>query len=246
MRTRTAFLPGGTGSSRVGWVDSFQSLPAVLQRLELPGPTAVLILIGGASKMSDTELESQLALFDEAVVPVCAELGVTVVDGGTDAGVMGSMGRASVHATRAIPLVGVAPAALVDVPGEPTDETERERLEPNHQFFVLVPGGAWGDESPWLTAVGLVIADGMPVLELLVNGGEISKMDVTQAISAGVPVIAVDGTGRTADELARALVGETKGEWAETPSRSGLVISVPLDLAVLRAALIRGLTTREG
>jgi hypothetical protein len=71
-------------------------------------------------------------------------------------------------------------------------------LEPRHTHFVLVPGSDWGDEAPW------------------------------QSVAAGRPVLAVAGSGGTADGLAAAARGAPADERAAALAASGLV--EPFDL----------------
>jgi hypothetical protein len=50
---------------------------------------------------------------------------------------------------------------------------------------------------------------------ILVNGGETAWKDVEISVAAGRPVIVVEGSGRTADVLAKALHGEVSDERAQ-------------------------------
>jgi SLOG in TRPM, prokaryote len=74
---------------------------------------------------------------------------------------------------------------------------------------ILVPGQAWGDESPWLSRVATAMADGQPSLTLVINGGQITYDDIDNSLRAGRPVIVLEGTGRTADAIAAAARGDT-------------------------------------
>ena len=76
-------------------------------------------------------------------------------------------------------------------------------LDPNHTHFVLVPGSKWGDESPWIAKLATVLSGGNPSLTILVNGGEISRLDVENSLVTDRPVLALKGSGRLADELVK-------------------------------------------
>src|SRR5215208_6911025 len=106
-------------------------------------------------------------------------------------------------------------------------------LEPNHSHFVLVPGTVWGDETPWLAAVATTLAGTQESATLLLNGGEISWADVEASVAAGRPVVAVAGSGRTADALAAAVRGMPGDRRAAGLAASGLVHAA--DLADRRA-----------
>jgi hypothetical protein len=77
--------------------------------------------------------------------------------------------------------------------------------EPNHTHLVVVPGGRWGDERPWLLAVAAAVSAGRPRAMLLVNGGPLARREALEAAADGVPVLVLRGSGRVADELADAV-----------------------------------------
>jgi hypothetical protein len=86
-----------------------------------------------------------------------------------------------------------------------------------------VPGTEWGDEAPWLADVADVLADGVPSVTVLINGGDIAQKDVLESIGAGRLVILVAGSGRTADMLVGALQGEEDDDQAKKLAASGLL-----------------------
>jgi hypothetical protein len=201
-------------------VQHTKELPSALEELGLRNDYLALVLVGGASKMGTTELNRLRSLFVEEQVPVVTARGAVVIDGGTDAGVMQLMGQARASATATFPLIGVVPTGKVTISGlhhqDPT-------LEPHHTHFVLVPGTRWGDESPWLSRIASVLSARTASLTLLVNGGEIAWEDVTQSVKAARPVVILAGSGRTADALARATLGEAADEHAKSLATSALL-----------------------
>jgi hypothetical protein len=203
-------------------------LSTALGKIGLHESRPVLVLIGGASKLSNTDLTQLRSLFVEALAPLAESLGVFVVDGGTDAGVMRLMGQARAEIGATFPLVGVAPVGLVSLPDTLFSSSYGSPPEPHHTHFVLVPGSNWGDESPWLAHVASVLADGAPSVVVLINGGEIAWEDVSQNIKVGRPAIAIAGSGRAADALATALRGEVTDERARTLVASNLVQAIDL------------------
>ena len=111
-------------------------------------------------------------------------------------------------------------------------------LDAHHTHFVLVPGAEWGAESPWIAQVGTELAGGLPSVTVLVNGGEIAYADVEHSLRAGRPVLAIAGSGRTADELSSAVRGVPADERAVRLAASGLVRAVDSgDLRTLERAL---------
>jgi hypothetical protein len=138
------------------------------------------------------------------------------------------MGQARAEAGGTFPLIGVAAEGTVTFPNATNSRSEAWPLEPHHTHFVLVPGSNWGDESPWIARVASILANGLPSVTVLVNGGKIAFEDVSQSIKAGRPVVVIAGSGRTADTLAAALRGEVTDRWASVLVASGLLQAIDL------------------
>jgi hypothetical protein len=204
-------------------------LPAVLDGARLRRGRTVVVLVGGAEGMSEDVLDRVQELFRTVVVPLLDLHGIAVVDGGTDAGVMRAVGRARAAAGGGFPLIGVAARGTLALPGADAS-VDAAFAEPNHTHLLLVPGNSWGDEAPWLATVADVLADGSPSATLLVNGGEIAYADVKRSLERGRSVIALAGTGRTADALADAVAGRPSDPRAVgLAGHADLVRAVPVD-----------------
>lgn len=172
-------------------------------------------------------------LFRAVVAPAAARAGAVVVDGGTDAGIMRLIGEARAANGGSFPLLGVVAASLLDGGGDAPGDASHP--EPHHTHFVLVPGSKWGDESAWLARAATVLAPDASVT-LLVNGGDIAWQDVERSVAAGRRVIAVEGSGRTADALAAAARGDGSDPRARALAETGLVETVRWDDAEALAA----------
>jgi hypothetical protein len=229
-------------------VSTLEDLPHLLEAAGLSrGP--VLVLVGGAGGLEATDEDRLTSLIREHVLPLVERAGATVVDGGTDAGVMKAMGNARAEACAQFALVGVAAVGTVPEPGDVPEEVARTRVEPQHTHIALVPGDTWGDESAWLSEVASVLSTGHPSVTLLLNGGEIAYTDVRHSLAVGRPVVVVAGSGRTADAIAAAADGAPGEPRAARIAASPLVRVVPLDAprvvsAALSAALA-GTTSAE-
>jgi hypothetical protein len=147
-----------------------------------------------------------------SIVPVVQRLGATVVDGATRVGVMRLVGEVRAEAGGGFALVGVVAARL---------RAEAE-LDEHHTHFVLVPGEKWGDESELLSAFATVVG-GRRAVTVLANGGATAWGDLAFSIAEKRPVVALAGSGRTADELAAADTPR-----ARALHESGLVSVVPV------------------
>ncbi len=188
------------------------------------GGRPVLVVVGGASKMSSGERRRLTPLFTEVLAPLAHRLRTTVIDGGTDTGVMSMMGSARGDGGWSFPLVGVIVERLTNQSAQAS--VDAADLEPNHTHFVFVPGSEWGEEAPWLARLATVVAGSEPSATVLVNGGDIAADDVGNSIDAGRRVVVLDGSGRTADALAAAVRGERADGSLATLAASGLVHAV--------------------
>lgn len=197
-------LGNGTAARAVR-LRTFDELEEAVERLEL-SPRPVLVVVGGASGMEEEHSAGLGALFADVLAPLAERLRATVVDGGTDTGVMRLMGAARAAGSHTFPLVGVVVDELADRGGEV--RADAAALEPHHTHFVLVPGSEWGEEAPWLARLASVVADGLGSATIVVNGGEITLKDVAYSVQAGRVVVALKGTGRTADAITAALEGD--------------------------------------
>lgn len=213
--------------SELLWIDSVQALAPALRRARIPLGSPVLVLVGGASGMTEEVLPALTELFVDALVPMLDRLGVVVVDGGTDAGVMRLIGQARTESAARFPLIGVAASGTVAIPGRPSTP-DMAAVATGHTHLILVPGQQWGDESPWLAAVGTAVAAGQPSATLLVNGGAIAYRDAEYSLAAGRRLVVLEGSGRTADVIARAKRGEPIDQAAAGIANSALTQCVSL------------------
>lgn len=224
-------------------VQNFDELPQAVRDLGLSSPRPVIVLVGGAGRMTKADLARLRLLFNEALAPIAEELGAVIVDGGTDAGVMRLMGQA--RASRNFPLVGVVVEQLAAMPSHHVEKNQWT-LEAHHTHFVLTPGLKWGDEAIWISRLATVLADTQPSVTVLINGGDIAYHDAAYSVEQHRPVLIVEGSGGTADVLAKALRGSANNQRARQLAASGLLSSVQLKHgpAALSAA-IRNLLHKE-
>ncbi len=185
--------------------------PAKMVRaLGLEKPQGILYTVGGAGLLDETYKPRLEQLFSRGVARVAIETGTLVIDGGTQSGVMEIMGRAIADHEHQAPLLGVSPAGLVTYPGGPAeDEQGHTPLDPNHSHFVLVDTDQWGGETDTMIGVAAVLAQGTPIVTILVNGGGIAKQEILRSVRKGWPIVVINGSGRLADEIA--------GLWQEKP-----------------------------
>ena len=175
---------------------------AILRRLGLLHPRPALFVSGGARQLT-AEHEALARELQRGVARAAAALGLALVDGGTDSGVMALLGAARAELDANFPLIGVLPSGMLAQRGPAI-------LERQHSHFLLVEGEDWGAESGWLSRLAFALTGGKhPCLGLLINGGRVARRDITAALGQGIPLWVLKGSGRLADELARAREDDT-------------------------------------
>lgn len=201
-------------------------IPGLVQSLSLGTPRPVLVLIGGASGLADTDVDHLTEYLSRYALPTIQRVGAVVVDGGTDAGVMRAIGRVRRDAREPFPLIGVIARGVARLGAETTPGATA--MEINHTDLVVVPGEEWGDEVPWLGRITTAIAGPRPSVTLLVNGGEIAYRDMRDSLRRDRPVVVLAGSGRTADVVAAAANGlGTESAAVRQLATSPLTIVVP-------------------
>ncbi|MGB3204635.1 MAG: hypothetical protein WBB28_06570 [Crinalium sp.] len=222
-----SFNDGQTATAAT--VSEVEELFDVLEQMGLLGSHPILVIVGGASQMSEADFRLIQNLFVEVLAPVAQRLGAYIVDGGTDVGVMRLIGNARHQINAQFPLIGVAPTRKVILPNQTESTDDAALLEPHHTHFILVPGNNWGDESPWIVQVATMLAGSAPSVTVLINGGEITFLDAANSIIVGRRVMVIAGSGRTADKLVCALNGEATDERAEKLAASGKLQTIDLE-----------------
>ncbi len=203
-------------------------LATMLSRLGLVEPRPVLVVVGGASQLSETDFERVRSLFTEILAPLAQRLGLYVVDGGTDAGVMWMMGLARQQVKGTFPLIGVAPQGVVTFPNQAPPQEMAASLEAHHSHFILTPGLNRGDESPYLAKIGTHLSGSLPSVSVLINGGEITWVDAAASVSEGRSIVVIGGSGRAADRLTAALSGHSTDQRSKPLINSGLLQAIDL------------------
>lgn len=209
-------------------VQDWQDLSTALKIVGLDKSCPVLVLIGGASHLSPSSHDRLQHLFTDLLAPLAEALGMIVIDGGTDAGVMQLMGLARAEIAARFPLVGIAAIEKICFPNA-SPSPGQHPLEPHHTHFILVPGQCSGDESPWIAQAAEILAGDAPSVSVLINGGRVSFIDVQESVAKRRPVIVIAGTGRLADAIAAAVLQpEQINEELSTVVNTGCFMLCPL------------------
>ena len=180
--------------------------------LHIPPFHSVIMLVGGAESMRATIHHNLVQLFTHGIALFAATHHALIIDGGTHSGVMELIGTAIATQHHRSPLLGVSPSGLVSYPGQPirVEHEERGPLDPNHSHFVLVETDVWGGETAIMYELAQLFSQGLPSVAIVVNGGTIAVQEMLYNVHQKRPILVLQGSGRTADDIARL--------WQEKPS----------------------------
>ena len=174
------------------------SAAEILRTLALPPPRATLCLNGGTAEL-EAGLKAQLEkLLVDGVARTAAAEKLTLLTGGTDAGIFALLGSGLAKWGRPAPCLGVAPEGCVAVPGREGGDTP---LEPHHSHFVLVAGRAWGDETATMSTLAEELSREHPYVAVFAGGGEITAREMLANARGGRQMILLAGSGRKTDAV---------------------------------------------
>jgi hypothetical protein len=245
-------LAGGRSAIAVAAPANVSGEEAIVA-LALPRPHGVIVLNGGT-----TELPADLAAtlrdtLGKGIARVAVEQRLTVVTGGTDAGIFSLFGQA-LGDGRTAPCIGVVPAGRVTWPERPSpgdrgpEAEELVPLEPHHSHFLLVAGDEWSAETEAMLSLADALGADCTSLAVLAGGGAGSRREILGHVRAGRPVIVLAGTGRLADQLAGVIAGGSPSdpETAEIASTDLITVVDSAEPSSTLAQLVRaGLGTKN-
>ncbi len=190
--------------ARCVFPDHRNELPQALSELNLGDHYPVIVLVGGFIQ-DQHEAVTQQAI---DVVASCAEENCAlIVCGGSDLGVMASIGRTRRMHGYKFPLLGINLESLVTWPKGPRSQRflwwgkERFPLATGYSHFILVPGNEYGEDSPWIAEAASLLSKDNRSITILANGGNVTRKDIALSLENERAVIVLAGTGRLADEM---------------------------------------------
>jgi transient receptor potential cation channel subfamily M member 2 len=188
---------------------------------KMPKPEVIITVTGGAQDFQLTR--QQQVAFDRGLVSAAQSAKAWIFTAGSDTGVMRLVGNALAKYNVALPIVGVFPWGVVNerelltnVPTvssvshyKPTPPTiDGAPLNPHHSHFVFVDNGtkgrkSWGSEIQLRSALEASIskAKGIPIVQLVVQGGPGTLQTVESTALAGKPIVVLTDTGGAATAL---------------------------------------------
>lgn len=186
---------------------------AVWQQLIISPFKALIALSGGAGKMDLASMPELQHFFQHVLAPFAVQEKVGFIDGGTDAGVMALLGRGLLQTGVRSPSIGITPEPEVNYPGK--QQPHLTAIERNHTHVVLIENATWGEEIDVMYGLVGLLAQSMPALTVLVNGGQLAYPEVMRTIQLNLPLIVLQGSGRLADRIVNCQQGEDDPEIAD-------------------------------
>lgn len=180
----------------------------VAKTLGFHEPRLTIYVTGGAKEMSDEDMRATRRIVENGLARFAEDHNAVVIDGATNVGIPALVGDARRKNHYRFPLLGIAPMDLVQYPGY--DNDDGGPLNEGHSHFVLTTVDEFGDESEMITHLTYQISGGgqKPALGILINGGKVTREEVytrTTSERFSFPLFVIEGTGRFADLLARAV-----------------------------------------
>lgn len=200
--------------------DRLEQLPRALDELELRGSYPVIVLVGGFIQEQHAEA-TQRAI--EVIAAFAEENHALIICGGSDLGVMASIGHTRAAHRYTFPLLGINLKHLVTWRKGPRSKRllwwgiKRWPLSSGYSHFLLVPGNQYGEDSLWIAEAATCLSQGDRSVTVMANGGRVARKDISLSLEDKRPVIALAGTGRFADEL------------SNQPDKPPLLKAVPAD-----------------
>src|SRR5262245_24787129 len=198
--------------------------------IDLKAGSPVILVIGGAANLDAGVVAALLPLFERGLLRAASAVGATILDGGTDAGVMSAVGQAKGATGSAATLVGVAPATKVTYPNDDRQAKGTTSLEPNHDAVILARAADYGGETALLFEVLDVVMGSQPAVVVVAGGGDVTEKELTLAAKRRLPIVAISGSGGVADQLIAAAAADdtAEGPLAEIAATAD-ISDIPLD-----------------
>jgi hypothetical protein len=172
-----------------------QDVTLVREALGIMRPAPVVLISGSADTLDQAIAPKLTQLIGRGLLRAGRAAGAVIIDGGTDGGVMGLIGRAAGAIAEPTPLIGVAPEALIRSPDISPVEADsgRAALAPNHTHFVLTQGEVWGAETPVMFDLAQAIAGNLQVIVVMIGGGQVALSEILHAVRRHWRVLIIQG-----------------------------------------------------
>lgn len=177
---------------------------ALAAALGIAGASAVVVMAGGDDEADELLRPRLVQLVGRGLVRAARDANALCIARGGAGGVASLVGRAVADIDNPPPLLGVAPALQLRLPGQPIEVNDpRQPLTPGLSHLLLTPGAEWGAELRIKIDVAQALAAGKPVMMVVIGGGAGTAAEVLQAVRRRWAVLLVKRSGGAADDLAR-------------------------------------------
>jgi len=200
-------FPNGN-TAQICHVEPEVTAATLLDKLGLAEINALIIIAGGADDLEEALYPRLLQLFSRGIAREGKEIRAGFIDGGTDSGVMAMLGKGVADHGYHSPLVGIAPTQKIVYRTRKNAEPPAGQhcLEPHHSHFVLVNTDDWDEAFSITYRLAALLIQQIPVLCVLVNGGETTRHEIVHCVRLGIPIVVLKNSGRLADDIAEWLL----------------------------------------
>ena len=172
--------------------------------LGIAGVGAVVVMAGGDDEADEILRPRLVQLVGRGLVRAARDANALCIARGGAGGVASLVGRAVADIDNPPPLLGVAPALQLRLPGQPAEgDDQHQPLTPGLSHLLLTAGAEWGAELRSKIEVAQALAAGKPVMMVVIGGGVGTAAEVLQAVRRRWAVLLVKRSGGAADDLAR-------------------------------------------
>ena len=204
MAIKSELLTDDGRSIRLVQPETGDKPEALAAALDIAGVGAVIVLAGGDDE-ADALLRPRLVqLVGRGLVRAARDANALCIARGGAGGVASMVGRAMADIDNPPPLLGVAPALQLRLPGPPAEGGAAcQPLIPGLSHLLLTAGSDWGAELRSKIEVAQALAAGKPVMMVVIGGAAGTAAEVLQAVRRRWAVLLVKRSGGAADDLAR-------------------------------------------
>jgi hypothetical protein len=214
MATKREIAIEGGGTLRLVLAEAGDPADRLAAALAI-GDVQAVVVLAGDERAADDRLKQRLAqLMGRGLVRAAREAGALCLVWGGSAGLGRLVGEAVADAAKPPPLLGLAPASQLRLPGQPGDGDElRQPPAPGLSHLLLTPDESLAKRLRGQCDLAQTLAAGKPVMMVLIGGTAATLAEVLQAVRRRWPVLVVQGSGGAADALA--------SRWGQDPADPG-------------------------
>ncbi len=169
---------------------STETLPSEIEKLQIT-PQPLIILLGSFDSSLGLQIRS---IFSRVIAPIAIDPGALILDNGSCSACAALIGEAAAEQDKMPALIGVISNGTADA-----------AQDANHRLFLRLPKDSLDAPKSMFQIADQLTKQGtdgaQPVVAVLFGGDDIEKKALVRCARRGWPVIAIQGSGRLADQI---------------------------------------------